>query len=281
MKQISDRATLRDGVTMPWLGLGLWRVEGQKTIDDAIRAALDAGYTAFDTATAYDNEEQIGRALHKLGVNRSDLFITTKLWNPQHVQGYDACIEACKQSLAWLRLDVIDLYLIHWPVPSRGKTVEAWRALIQLQKEGLVRSIGVSNFHIHHLEMLERETGVIPSVNQVERHPWLNQRELIDYCRAKNILVEAYSPLMRGHIKDEPVLAEIGDRHKKSAAQVVLRWHLQGGVACIPKSVHANRIQENAALFDFDLSDDEMASVDALNRNRRLLPDPDKMDYCG
>ncbi len=226
MKQISDRATLRDGVTMPWLGLGLWRVEGQKTIDDAIRAALDAGYTAFDTATAYDNEEQIGRALHKLGVNRSDLFITTKLWNPQHVQGYDACIEACKQSLAWLRLDVIDLYLIHWPVPSRGKTVEAWRALIQLQKEGLVRSIGVSNFHIHHLEMLERETGVIPSVNQVERHPWLNQRELIDYCRAKNILVEAYSPLMRGHIKDEPVLAEIGDRHKKSAAQVVLRWHL-------------------------------------------------------
>ncbi|MCK9252979.1 MAG: aldo/keto reductase [Clostridiales bacterium] len=281
MKQISDRATLRDGVTMPWLGLGLWRVEGQKTIDDAIRAALDAGYTAFDTATAYDNEEQIGRALHKLGVNRSELFITTKLWNPQHVQGYDACIEACKQSLAWLRLDVIDLYLIHWPVPSRGKTVEAWRALIQLQKEGLVRSIGVSNFHIHHLEMLERETGVIPSVNQVERHPWLNQRELIDYCRVKNILVEAYSPLMRGHIKDEPVLAEIGDRHKKSAAQVVLRWHLQGGVACIPKSVHANRIQENAALFDFDLSDDEMASIDALNRNRRLLPDPDKMDYCG
>ncbi|MDD2441182.1 MAG: aldo/keto reductase [Eubacteriales bacterium] len=281
MKQISDRATLRDGVTMPWLGLGLWRVEGQKTIDDAIQVALDAGYTAFDTATAYDNEEQIGRALHKLGVNRSDLFITTKLWNPQHVQGYDACIEACKQSLAWLRLDVIDLYLIHWPVPSRGKTVEAWRALIQLQKEGLVRSIGVSNFHIHHLEMLERETGVIPSVNQVERHPWLNQRELIDYCRAKNILVEAYSPLMRGHIKDEPVLAEIGDRHKKSAAQVVLRWHLQGGVACIPKSVHANRIQENAALFDFDLSDDEMASIDALNRNRRLLPDPDKMDYCG
>lgn len=281
MKQISDRATLRDGVTMPWLGLGLWRVEGQKTIDDAIRAALDAGYTAFDTATAYDNEEQIGRALHKLGVNRSELFITTKLWNPQHVQGYDACIEACKQSLAWLRLDVIDLYLIHWPVPSRGKTVEAWRALIQLQKEGLVRSIGVSNFHIHHLEMLERETGVIPSVNQVERHPWLNQRELIDYCRAKNILVEAYSPLMRGHTKDEPVLTEIGDRHKKSAAQVVLRWHLQGGVACIPKSVHANRIQENAALFDFDLSDDEMASIDALNRNRRLLPDPDKMDYCG
>lgn len=281
MKQISDRATLRDGVTMPWLGLGLWRVEGQKTIDDAIQVALDAGYTAFDTATAYDNEEQIGRALHKLGVNRSDLFITTKLWNPQHVQGYDACIEACKQSLAWLRLDVIDLYLIHWPVPSRGKTVEAWRALIQLQKEGLVRSIGVSNFHIHHLEMLERETGVIPSVNQVERHPWLNQRELIDYCRVKNILVEAYSPLMRGHIKDEPVLAEIGDRHKKSAAQVVLRWHLQGGVACIPKSVHANRIQENAALFDFDLSDDEMASIDALNRNRRLLPDPDKMDYCG
>ncbi len=281
MKQISDRAALRDGVTMPWLGLGLWRVEGQKTIDDAIRAALDAGYTAFDTATAYDNEEQIGRALHKLGVNRSELFITTKLWNPQHVQGYNACIEACKQSLAWLRLDVIDLYLIHWPVPSRGKTVEAWRALIQLQKEGLVRSIGVSNFHIHHLEMLERETGVIPSVNQVERHPWLNQRELIDYCRAKNILVEAYSPLMRGHIKDEPVLAEIGDRHKKSAAQAVLRWHIQGGVACIPKSVHANRIQENAALFDFDLSDDEMASIDALNRNRRLLPDPDKMDYCG
>ena len=281
MKQISDRATLRDGVTMPWLGLGLWRVEGQKTIDDAIQAALDAGYTAFDTATAYDNEEQIGRALHKLGVNRSELFITTKLWNPQHVQGYNACIEACKQSLAWLRLDVIDLYLIHWPVPSRGKTVEAWRALIQLQKEGLVRSIGVSNFHIHHLEMLERETGVIPSVNQVERHPWLNQRELIDYCRAKNILVEAYSPLMRGHIKDEPVLAEIGDRHKKSAAQAVLRWHIQGGVACIPKSVHANRIQENAALFDFDLSDDEMASIDALNRNRRLLPDPDKMDYCG
>ena len=281
MKQIADGATLRDGAPMPGLGLGLWGGEGKKTIDDAIQVALDAGYTAFDTATAYDNEEQIGRALHKLGVNRSDLFITTKLWNPQHVQGYDACIEACKQSLAWPRLDVIDLYLIHWPVPSRGKTVEAWRALIQLQKEGLVRSIGVSNFHIHHLEMLERETGVIPSVNQVERHPWLNQRELIDYCRVKNILVEAYSPLMRGHIKDEPVLAEIGDRHKKSAAQVVLRWHLQGGVACIPKSVHANRIQENAALFDFDLSDDEMASIDALNRNRRLLPDPDKMDYCG
>lgn len=280
IKAITDSTTLNNGVTMPWLGLGLWRVEEPDVINAAIRSALDAGYASFDTATAYDNEEAIGRAIKQIGVKREALFITTKLWNPQQVKGYEASIQACKDSLRMLQLDYVDLYLIHWPVPAKGQYVSAWKALIQLQQEGLVRAIGVSNFQIHHLEEIIRETGVIPAVNQFERHPWLSQKELITWCRKKGIQAEAYSPLMRGHITEEKTLAELAARHHKTPAQIVLRWDLQGEVVCIPKSVHDHRIRENADIFDFELSAEDMAAIDALNRNHRLLPDPDRMNYC-
>lgn len=280
IKSIKDCTTLNNGVKMPWLGLGLWRVEDASTIESAIDAALQVGYQSFDTAAAYHNEKEIGAALKKSGVPRDELFITTKLWNTDHVKGYDASIQACKDSLSRLQLDFVDLYLIHWPLPRRNKFVEAWKALIQLQKDGLARAIGVSNFHIHHLERLERETGVIPSVNQVERHPWLNQQELIDYCQSKGIQVEAYSPLMRGHVTDEPVLVDLSKKYNKTPAQIVLRWDLQSKVVCIPKSVHAHRIKENADIFDFVISDDDMKTIDSLNRNKRFLPDPDEMDFC-
>jgi diketogulonate reductase-like aldo/keto reductase len=277
---ITDSTTLNNGVKMPWLGLGLWQVEKADVISSAIRAALDAGYTSFDTATAYGNEVEIGTAIKQTGVKREDLFITTKLWNPQQVKGYAASIQACKDSLSWLQLDYVDLYLIHWPVPAKKQYVNAWKALIQLRKEGLARAIGVSNFQIHHLEEIIRETGVIPAVNQVERHPWLNQQELIAWCRDKGIQVEAYSPLMRGHITEEKTLAELAARHHKTPAQIVLRWDLQSEVVCIPKSVHDHRIRENADIFDFELSAEDMAAIDGLNRNHRLLPDPDRMNYC-
>ena len=280
MMTIKDKTILNNGVEMPWLGLGLWQVTDEAQLQNAVKTALEAGYISFDTAAAYDNESFVGRSLSNTGIDRNELFITTKLWNKQQVEGFDASVQACKDSLKRLQLDYVDLYLIHWPVPGKNKFTEAWKALIKLREEGLTRAIGVSNFHIHHLEKIEHETGVIPAVNQVELHPWLSQKPLINYCKDKGIQVEAYSPLMGGKLNEEKALAEVAAKYDKTAAQVVLRWHLQNEVVIIPKSVHEHRIRENAGLYDFKLSEDDMDRINQLNKNHRFLPDPDQMNYC-
>ncbi|MDD2578941.1 MAG: aldo/keto reductase [Eubacteriales bacterium] len=278
-KNLKSTTRLNDGHLMPWLGLGVWKVEDRKTLIQAVQTALDTGYISLDTAAAYQNEAFVGEAIKSSGIAREKLFVTTKLWNRNQIKGYDATIKACKESLQKMQMDYVDLYLIHWPVPSKDMYPEAWQALVDLQKQGLARSIGVSNFHPHHIEKIIETTGVVPAVNQVELHPWLNQKDLITYCRDKSIQIEAYSPLMGGHLSEEPALAAIAERCGKTPAQVVLRWHLQNEVVIIPKSVHDHRIRENADLFDFELTVDDLQAIDLLNRDHRFLPDPDHMAF--
>ena len=275
IKSISDSAVLRNGVEMPWLGLGVWQAENGEEVINAVKWALEAGYRSIDTAAAYGNEEGVGKAIKESGIAREEIFVTTKLWNAD--QGYESALRAFEKSRRLLDLEYIDLYLIHWPV--KGKYVDSWKALIKLYNDGLVRAIGVSNFHIHHLEDVIKKTGVVPLVNQVELHPWLTQKPLLEFCRANKIQVEAYSPLMRGHFKEIHLLAEIGEKYGKTAAQVVLRWDLQNEVVIIPKSVKQHRIIENADIFDFELTAEDMANIDALNRDHRFLPDPDNINF--
>ena len=275
INSINDSVVLYNGVKMPWLGLGVWQVKNGEEVINAVKWAIKTGYRSIDTAAIYRNEEGVGKAIKESGVPREELFITTKLWNAD--QGYESVFKAFEKSRKLLGLEYIDLYLIHWPV--KGKYVDSWKALIKLYNDGLVRAIGVSNFHIHHLEDIIKETGFTPMVNQVELHPWLSQKPLLKYCRANKIQLEAYSPLMRGHIKEIPLLAEIGQKYGKTAAQVVLRWDLQNEIVVIPKSVKQHRIRENADIFDFELSAEDMKKIDDLNRNHRFLPDPDNINF--
>lgn len=262
---------------MPWLGLGVWRITNPEELDFAVKTALETGYTSIDTADVYGNEEGVGKAIRESGVPREQLFITTKLSNKMQRKGYEATLKAFETSRKKLGLEYIDLFLIHWPV--KGKYTESWKALIKLYNDGLVRAIGVSNFQIHHLEDIINETGVVPAVNQVELHPWLNQNELVDFCRKHNIRVEAHSPLMGGHLNEVRELGEIAKKYQKTPAQVVLRWNLQREIIVIPKSVHKERIVENSRIFDFNLSDEDMEAINSLNRNRRFLPDPDNVYF--
>jgi len=262
---------------MPWLGLGVWKVTNPEELDSAVKTALEAGYTSIDTADVYGNEEGVGKAIKESGIPREQLFITTKLANKMQRKGYDATLKAFEASRKRLGLEYIDLFLIHWPV--KDKYVESWKAIIKLYKEGLVRAIGVSNFLIHHLEDIMNETDVVPAVNQVELHPWLNQSELIDFCRKNKIQVEAYSPLMSGHLREVTELEEIAEKYGKTPAQIVLRWHLQREVIVIPKSVNKGRIIENSQIFDFNLSEEDMEAINSLNRNRRFLPHPDNVYF--
>ncbi|NLM11539.1 MAG: aldo/keto reductase [Clostridiaceae bacterium] len=277
INSIKDCATLNNGVKMPWLGLGVWKVTNPEELDSAVKTALEAGYTSIDTADVYGNEEGVGKAIKESGIPREQLFITTKLANKMQRKGYDATLKAFEASRKRLGLEYIDLFLIHWPV--KDKYVESWKAIIKLYKEGLVRAIGVSNFLIHHLEDIMNETDVVPAVNQVELHPWLNQSELIDFCRKNKIQVEAYSPLMSGHLREVTELEEIAEKYGKTPAQIVLRWHLQREVIVIPKSVNKGRIIENSQIFDFNLSEEDMEAINSLNRNRRFLPHPDNVYF--
>ncbi|MFE4714116.1 aldo/keto reductase [Paenibacillus sp. NPDC056722] len=266
--------TLNDGATMPWLGIGVWQTKDGDEVVHAVKSALEVGYRSIDTAAAYKNEEGVGRGIRESGVSREELFITTKLWNGH--QGYESALQAFEDSRRKLGLEVIDLYLIHWPVA--GKYRESWKALIHLQKEGLVKSIGVSNFQIHHLKDIIEDTGVVPAVNQVEFHPLLTQRELLKYSREQGIQLEAWSPLMQGNL-DLPLIQELAAKYGKTPAQIVLRWDIQQGVITIPKSVHANRIQENAGIFDFTLSDEDVKALEELNQDSRFGPDPDNFNF--
>ncbi|MDX8365984.1 aldo/keto reductase [Cytobacillus sp. IB215665] len=275
LNSISSTVSLHNGIEMPWLGLGVYKAEDGKQVIDAVKSAIRAGYRSIDTAAIYKNEEGVGQAIKQTEVPREQLFITSKVWNSD--QGFESTLRAFEDSLARLNLDYLDLYLIHWPV--EGKYKETWRALEQLYKDGKVRSIGVSNFHVHHLQDLLTEAEIKPMVNQVEFHPKLLQEELRNFCREHQIQFEAWSPLMHGKLLDNELLTEIANKHNKTAAQVILRWDLQSGVVTIPKSIKEHRIIENASIFDFEITNEDMRTINDLNEDLRFGPDPDNFDF--
>jgi diketogulonate reductase-like aldo/keto reductase len=275
IKHISDQTVLNNGVKMPWFGLGVWRVEEGIEVITSVKSAIAAGYRSIDTAAAYRNEEGVGQAIRESGVPREELFITTKLWNKD--QGYESTLKAFDDSMEKLGLDYLDLYLIHWPV--KGKYRETWRAFNKLYEGGKIKAIGVSNFQIHHLNDILADSDVVPAVNQVEYHPRLTQKPLLDFCKKQGIQLEAWSPLMQGMLLDQPELMKIAEKHHKSVAQIILRWDLQNGVVTIPKSVKEHRIIENADVFDFELTAEDMASIDQLNQDQRVGPDPDNFNF--
>ena len=261
---------MNDGYRIPVVGLGTWKSEPGEATYKAVLDSINAGYRHIDTARAYDNEADVGKAVQDAEINRNELFITTKLWN-RH-QGYDEAIEACEKSLARLGCDYIDLYLIHWPL--KGKRNDSWRALIELQKRGLCRSIGVSNFTIDNLKELEEKFGILPAANQVEFHPYHYQKDLLEYCNSKNIVIEAYSPLVHAKRMDEERLVAISEEIGKTPAQILIRWAIQRGMVVLPKSVNENRIIENFAVFDFEISDSLMKRLDDLDERYVTCWDP-------
>ena len=272
--KINSTVELLNGVEMPRLGLGVWRAKDGQETENAVLAALRAGYRSIDTASMYDNEQGVGRAFRASGIPREQVFVTTKVWNSE--QGYDQTIKAFRGSLDRLAMDDVDLYLVHWPVV--GKYKETYRALEELYDQGLVRAIGVSNFKIHHLEDLMGSCRIKPMVNQVELHPLHTQKKLFAFCRKEGIQLESWRPLMQGRL-DLPLIGELAAKYGKTPAQIVLRWHLQLGVVTIPKSVQEGRIRENADLFDFELEPEDMNRIDELNQNQRFGADPDHIDF--
>jgi 2,5-diketo-D-gluconate reductase A len=263
--------TLNDGNTIPQIGFGVFQVPEEETYN-AVIAALQAGYRSIDTAKAYGNEEGVGKAIADSGIAREELFVTTKLWNDDH--GHDEALKAFDASLSKLGLDYLDLYLIHWPVPAQDRYVDTYKAFEQLRSEGRVRSIGVSNFTEAHLQRLLEETSVVPVLNQVELHPNFTQKELRAFHAEHNIVTEAWSPLAQGDLLDNAKLGTIAQAHGKTPAQVVLRWHMQLGNVAIPKSVTPERIAANIDVFDFELTGDEMVTIDTLGNGERRGPDP-------
>jgi len=264
--------TLNDGNTIPQIGFGVFQVPEEETYN-AVTAALQAGYRSIDTAKAYGNEEGVGKAIADSGISREELFVTTKLWNEDH--GHDEALKAFDTSLSKLGLDYLDLYLIHWPVPAQDRYVDTYKAFEQLRSEGRARSIGVSNFTEAHLQRLLEETSVVPVLNQVELHPNFTQKELRAFHAEHNIVTEAWSPLAQGDLLNNAKLGAIAQAHGKTPAQVVLRWHMQLGNVAIPKSVTPERIAANIDVFDFELTGDEMVSIDTLGNGERRGPDPE------
>lgn len=260
-----------DGVQIPQLGYGVWQVPAEEA-EQAVATALQAGYRHVDTAAAYGNEEGVGRAVRGSGLPREKVFVTTKLWNGDHGRTEAAFDE----SLARLGLDHLDLFLIHWPVPQQDKYVQAWKAMEKIYRDGRVRAIGVSNFTVDTLTRLMDETGITPSINQIELHPYLQQREMRAFHEANGILTEAWSPLGQGKgLLSDPALSVLSEKYGRTPAQIVLRWHLQLGNVVIPKSVTPARIKENIGVFDFILDSEDMSAIGAMNRGERLGPDPD------
>jgi methylglyoxal/glyoxal reductase len=279
MNNLQHTTTLNNGVKMPWFGIGVFKVEEGPELVNAVKFAIKHGYRSIDTAAIYGNEQGVGQAiregLQETGISRDELFVTSKVWNAD--LGYESTIAAYETSLKKLGLDYLDLYLIHWPV--EGKYKEAWRALETLYKEGKVKAIGVSNFHVHHLEELMKDAQVKPMVNQVEYHPRLTQKEVKAFCLKHGIQLEAWSPLMQGQLLDNPLLQKMANKYNKSIAQVILRWDLQNGVVTIPKSTKEHRIVENADIFNFELSPEDIEQIDKMNQNHRVGPDPDHFDF--
>ena len=264
---------LNNGVEIPQLGFGVFQVPAEETTA-AVTSALEAGYRSIDTAAAYGNERGVGEAIKASGLPRDELFVTTKLWNS--AQGYDSALRAFDRSMDQLGLERLDLYLIHWPVPAADKFVDTWKAFEKLHADGRVRAIGVSNFQPTHLRLLLDEGLTVPAVNQIELHPALQQATLRAMHTEHGIATEAWSPLAQGEVLDAPEITKIAEKHGKSPAQVVLRWHLQLGNVVIPKSVTPKRIVENISVFDFELDGDDLAAIGGLDRGHRTGPDPDK-----
>lgn len=264
--------SLNDGCHIPQFGLGTWQTpnaEAPRIVADAIVA----GYRHIDTAAIYHNEEGVGQGIAASGIARGQLFVTTKLWNAD--QGYESALRALERSLARLKLEAVDLYLIHWPCPARGKALESWQALIQAQRDGKAKSIGVSNFRAEELERIINETGVTPAVNQIELHPWLQQRALRAVHARHGIVTECWSPLAQGGaLLADATLGRLAVKHGKTAAQVVLRWHLQSGLVVFPKSAHPQRIRENLGALDFTLDGTDIAAIEQLDAGKRVGPDP-------
>ncbi|MEU0487793.1 aldo/keto reductase [Nocardiopsis sp. NPDC006139] len=267
--------TLNNGLRIPQLGLGVWQVPDDRVVD-VVTTALETGYRSIDTAAAYGNERGVGEALRRSGIDRDDLFVTSKVANPD--QGFDATLRAFDATLERLGLETLDLYLIHWPLPARDLYVPTWKALEHLYAEGRARAIGVSNFQIAHLERVMEEGGITPMVNQVELHPLLAQAELREFDRRHSIVTEAWSPLAHGRLVTDDTVIGIAEAHERTPAQVLLRWHIQLGNVVIPKSATPERIRANFDIFGFELTDQEMDRIGALDRGARTGPDPDAFD---
>ncbi|UJW75393.1 aldo/keto reductase [Rhizobium sp. SL42] len=264
--------TLHDGKTIPQVGLGVWQTPNDEAAP-AVKAALDAGYRHVDTAAVYENEEGVGKGIKQSGVARSDIFLTTKLWNVD--QGYEQTLKAFDASLRRLGTDYVDLYLIHWPSPHRGLFVDTWKAFAKLMEEGRAKSIGVSNFYPEHLEKIIGETGVVPVINQIELHPDFQQKATRAFHDAHKIVTQSWSPLGQGKLLSHPVIGKIAARLGRTPAQVIIRWHIDNGLVVIPKSVTPSRIVENFKVFDFKLSSEDLAELNALdNAAARIGPDP-------
>lgn len=264
--------TLNDGKTIPQFGFGVFQIPPEQTAS-AVTSALEAGYRHIDTAQMYGNEPEVGKAIADSGLSREELFITTKLNNDRH--GGDEALRALTESLHKLGLEYVDLFLIHWPQPRLDRYVQTWQAFEKAHGDGLARSIGVSNFQVPHLERLRQETDTVPAINQIEVHPYLQQTELRDYGRRNGIAIEAWSPIAKGEVANDTNLQALAEKYSKSAAQVALRWHIQLGNIVFPKSVTPARIRSNIDVFDFELSEDDMATIGELDAGRRMGPDPD------
>jgi diketogulonate reductase-like aldo/keto reductase len=275
ISSLTDCTKLNNGLPMPWLGFGVFMMDPGEETELAVKTALDTGYRSIDTAAIYENEASVGKAIHEYGIPRDELFITTKVWNAD--QGYDTALKAFEESMDKLQLEVLDLYLIHWPV--EGRYVESWKALEKLYQDGRVRAIGLSNFQIHHIEDILAMCKVKPVLNQVEFHPRLRQADLHQFCVQNQVQLQAWAPLMQGKALDIPEIVEIGEKYGKSAAQILIRWDLQHEVGTIPKSITPHRIIENSQVFDFQISEEDMATIDNLNQDKRVGPDPDNFDF--
>jgi methylglyoxal/glyoxal reductase len=264
---------LLNGVEIPAIGLGTWKIPNDE-VADIIVEAVKLGYRHIDTAAVYRNEEGVGEGIRKCGIDRSEIFVTTKVWNDD--QGFLTTLKAFEKSLTRLGLDYIDLYLIHWPKPLNAET---WRALEQLYKEGKVRAIGVSNFHPHHFDALMETAKIKPMINQFELHPKLTQEVSVLFYQSQGVVVESWSPLMRGQVNDSEILLDIAKKYGKTPAQVVLRWNMDKGFVTIPKSVKIERLKENISIFDFELDKNDIARIDSMNINYRTGPDPDLISF--
>lgn len=266
---------LNNGIEIPQLGFGVWRIPSEAT-KKAVLAALDAGYRHIDTAKLYDNEEGVGAAIRESGLDRDEVFVTTKVWNTD--QGYDDTLRAFDASMERLGFEVLDLYLIHWPLPGRGLAADTWRAMEKLYHDGRIRAIGVSNFHAHHLRALIDHADVVPTVNQVELHPYLQQEKVRAANTELGVATEAWAPLARGgELLADPVVLRLADKHGRTPAQVVLRWHIQMDTIVIPKSVTPARIVENFDVFDFELDEEDMVAIRGLDREHRTGAHPDEV----
>lgn len=268
--------TLNNGQQIPQLGFGVFQIKPEDTVE-AVTEALKVGYRHIDTAEMYGNEKQVGQAIAQSGIDPGEIFVTSKLNNNNHA--FDDALAAFDQTMADLALERLDLFLIHWPLPTVGNFVDTWKAMERIYSAGRARSIGVSNFQAHHLRRLHEETTVPPAVNQIEVHPYLTQDELRAFNSEHGIATEAWSPIAQGAVLDDPSITELARTHSKTPAQVVLRWHIQLGSIVFPKSVTPSRMRENFELFDFELSDTDMSMISSLNKDERTGPDPDVFDY--